>query len=148
MPPHRWSPKVIDVCVEGLEKICPNCSKTFWICKRCWRGQKYCGDPCRADVRKRNHRLIERRYASTPKGKESRRRRQRKFRKIRLALRTVTDHTSNQCRKNIKDNPQAFMNAKNECSCCKNKVSPLSLERKDMKNLNIYFSFSRWNRSL
>lgn len=79
---------------SGFEIVCGACSTRFAICRSCFRGQKYCSDPCRtkgySSVRKKNQNKYERsdlgretrrRYQTSESGKENHRRRQRVYRK-------------------------------------------------------------------
>jgi hypothetical protein len=56
-----------------VEVCCPWCGARFYVCRRCWRGQAYCGEECRILGRGRVHREAQRRYRQTPKGKKAHR---------------------------------------------------------------------------
>ena len=56
-----------------VEVCCPWCGARFYVCRRCWRGQAYCGEECRILGRRRVHREAQRRYRQTPKGKKAHR---------------------------------------------------------------------------
>ena len=78
----------------GLELTCPVCSITFLYCEHCWRGHKYCSPACRHEGRKRNRRATEKKFCTTLKGKECRRKRQKNFRIRKILGSKVTDHSS------------------------------------------------------
>jgi len=67
--------------LQGLEAIflllievaCRWCGRTFYVCRRCWRGQAYCGEVCRRLGSQRAHREAQRRYRQTGKGKKAHR---------------------------------------------------------------------------
>ena len=50
------------------------------MCRRCWRGHAYCGDPCRLAARLENHRKSQRLYRQTAKGREAHRQGERRRR--------------------------------------------------------------------
>ncbi len=49
---------------------CRWCGLSFYICRRCWRGQAYCSDECRMAGYKKRHREAQRKYRQTQKGKK------------------------------------------------------------------------------
>ena len=56
-----------------VEVCCRRCGLRFYVCRRCWRGQAYCGEACRILGRRRVHREAQRRYRQTAKGKKAHR---------------------------------------------------------------------------
>ena len=56
-----------------VEVSCPWCGAKFYVCRRCWRGQAYCGEECRILGRHRVHPEAQRRYRQTPQGKKAHR---------------------------------------------------------------------------
>ncbi len=70
-----------------------DCGVMFFICRSCYRGQVYCGDVCRRQMRREQRRRANRRYQQDPGVREDHCQRQRVYRKRRREGR-VTDHTS------------------------------------------------------
>ena len=66
----------------------------FWICQRCYRGQRYCSDRCRVKTRRQQRREANRRHQQSREGRLDHRDRQRAYR-LRRARARVTDHTRN-----------------------------------------------------
>jgi len=66
----------------------------FSICEHCWRGQKYCSPECSRAARVIRRRITEQRYANSPKGRLSRRLRQKNFRIRKILEAGVTDHST------------------------------------------------------
>jgi len=58
---------------------CERCRKLIVLCTKCIGGRRYC-DPCGEEANKESVRECGRRYQSTPKGKESHRARQQRYR--------------------------------------------------------------------
>ena len=56
-----------------VEICCHWCEMSFLICRRCWRGQRYCSEECRRSGRSRIHQQAQRRYRQTAKGKKAHR---------------------------------------------------------------------------
>ena len=52
-----------------LQIECRWCGTVFCICRRCWRGQRYCRAECRIAAKRKAHREVQRRYRRTEKGK-------------------------------------------------------------------------------
>ena len=52
---------------------CRWCGLIFCICRSCFRGQAYCGDPCRIAGKRKNHREAQRKYRQSDKGKKAHR---------------------------------------------------------------------------
>jgi len=56
-----------------VEVCCRGCGLRFYVCRRCWRGQAYCGEECRTLGKRRVQREAQRRYRQTAKGKKAHR---------------------------------------------------------------------------
>lgn len=77
----------------GIERTCPGCGVRFQYCEHCWRGHKYCSQVCSREGRRRNRLSADKKYSLTPKGRENRRLRQKKFRERKKSRASVTDHS-------------------------------------------------------
>ena len=55
------------------------CGRVFYICRSCWRGQAYCGDPCRTKAQVQQHRKANKKHQDSPEGRDDHRDRQRKY---------------------------------------------------------------------
>jgi hypothetical protein len=69
------------------------CGLMFFVCRRCYRGQTYCSDPCRHTTRRQQRRKANRRYQQDAEVRLDHRDRQREYRKRRCERR-VTDQSS------------------------------------------------------
>ena len=69
---------------------CKHCGGIFYVCRRCWRGQVYCGDRCRKICQRESQREAQRRYRRTEKGKKTHRDYEQK-RRIKKNKKTVAD---------------------------------------------------------
>jgi len=58
-----------------------DCGKLFYLCRRCFRGQRYCSPACRQEVRRRQHRAASARYQGSPEGRSGHRDWQRAYRR-------------------------------------------------------------------
>ena len=67
----------------------PGCGTVFYLCGSCYRGQAYCGHPCRATAQRRQRRRANARHQRSPEGRLDHRDRQRAYRARRR--RRVTD---------------------------------------------------------
>ena len=56
-----------------LEIECRWCGTRFCICRRCWRGQMYCGEECGKTAKLHAHREAQRRYRRTERGRRAHR---------------------------------------------------------------------------
>lgn len=72
---------------------CRRCSRIFYICHSCWRGQAYCRDSCRHHSQREAHRLAQQRYRQTTKGREAHRQAER-MRRMQVSEKTVADASS------------------------------------------------------
>jgi hypothetical protein len=48
--------------IVGLECRAPGCGRRFWLCRKCYRGQRYCSEPCRERGYRECGRARQRRY--------------------------------------------------------------------------------------
>jgi hypothetical protein len=48
--------------IVGLECRAPGCGRRFWLCRRCYRGQRYCSEACRERGYREHSRARQRRY--------------------------------------------------------------------------------------
>jgi hypothetical protein len=69
------------------------CRALFFICRSCYRGQRYCTQACRELTRREQRRAANRRHQQSPEGRLDHRDHQRAYRQ-RLLLRRVTDQGS------------------------------------------------------
>ena len=70
-------------CVSSLSCrlfLCGRCRRQVVICRRCDRGQVYCGPDCALEVRRRNQREARRRYQATDRGRRMHVDRSREYR--------------------------------------------------------------------
>lgn len=63
-----------------LEVCCGWCRSIFLICSSCYRGQRYCGAPCRTGGRRVSVRTAQRRYAASEEAREDQAERMRAYR--------------------------------------------------------------------
>ncbi len=70
----------------------PGCGVLFFICRSCYRGQRYCSGPCRQTARREQRRAANRRHQQSDEGRLDHRDRQRAYRQRRIAR--VTDQGS------------------------------------------------------
>ena len=69
---------------------CSRCGVFFHVCRRCYRGQRYCGPSCGLAARRCFHRAAQKRYRQTPRGRQCRREAARRHRRLH-AKRSVDD---------------------------------------------------------
>lgn len=78
-------------CISSLSCrlfLCGRCHRQVVICRRCDRGQIYCGPECALEVRRRNQREARRRYQASDRGRRMHAERSRQYR---AGGRRVTD---------------------------------------------------------
>jgi hypothetical protein len=94
MPPETVSDRPVPL----RERTCRfgGCQKSFYVCQRCDRGQRYCSPECRDAARKLQHRSAVARYQRTPNGRRRHADHQRALRERRRARaeNKVTDPSS------------------------------------------------------
>lgn len=83
----RWEVVVI---VLLLILHCGGCGVPFHVCRRCYRGQRYCGPSCGLAAKRCFHRAAQKRYRQTPHGRQCRREAARRHRRLH-AKRSVDD---------------------------------------------------------
>ena len=123
---------------EGISIHCPHCGNIFSICKKCWRGQRYCSLSCRKTARKNNLKKYQKKYLSTDKGKHSNNVRQKRFKKKQIS---VTHHSS-KVEKHALFFPRIKTKSKeNICITCHTSIDSLHSLTSKIK----FFSFCRFN---
>lgn len=60
-----------DVLLRVVQCRC--CGLFFHVCRSCWRGQAYCGERCRRMRQRLLHRIAQRKYRHTDKGRKTHR---------------------------------------------------------------------------
>ena len=76
------------------QRVC-RCGTTFYICRSCDRGQRYCSQGCRQKARRQQRREANRRHQQSPEGRLDHRDRQERYRQgLRFRQMRVTDHGS------------------------------------------------------
>ena len=88
-PPARARGEVVAI-VLLLCFRCGGCGISFHVCRRCWRGQRYCGPACGVRAKRLLHRAAQKRYRQTPHGRHRRREAARRHRRLH-AKKTVDD---------------------------------------------------------
>ena len=78
------------MALVGIDVSCRRCSKLFFVCRACWRGQAYCSNECRREGALAMRREAGRRYQASVAGRERHRARQRAFRRRHGASPRVT----------------------------------------------------------
>ena len=76
--------------------FCALCGEMFFVCRRCERGQRYCGTACRQEARRRKCREYNRKYQDKKKGRLKHALRQEAFvqrQALARASKEVTDHS-------------------------------------------------------
>ena len=82
------TPIVQATLVPLLEIPCRWCGGLFCICRRCWRGHRYCCERCRQEAKQTAHRESQRRYRQTEKGRKNHRQAEKR-RRMGLSKKTV-----------------------------------------------------------
>lgn len=117
----------------GVQVSCAICNKDFSICRKCWRGQKYCSKACSKEARRRSRIKSQEKYRKSRKGRLKQSEYQNKFRSKEDEEKIVSDHSS-------KVEPDQIKRAQDLtiCICCGSRISELiPLE------MNKLFSFHR-----
>ncbi len=63
------------------EIICDCCSRIFFVCRKCYRGQAYCSVKCQEAGYREKHRERQKKYQNSEKGKKTRSRAGKRRRK-------------------------------------------------------------------
>ena len=116
---------------DGVCIVCQWCGLECFVCRSCWRGQKYCSKDCSGKGYRRNHRNSQAKYSGTEKGRKSHRLRQRRHR-----LKNIeTDEATTKCSRPVKLLPPI-----SDCCFCGNPIGHIyHLTRNDLN----FFSFRR-----
>lgn len=115
--------------MQGHCIFCSVCSSFFFICIKCFRGQKYCSLPCKRLGYRLTQQKSNRKYAASLDGKLDNRDRNRLYRKRKKPNKNiVTENTSNQRPDHIDHDPDKAQ----LCVKCGTKVIFL------MRDLNEY----------
>ncbi len=61
---------------------CKYCKTSFYMCRACFRGHKYCSDKCRKIVRDKSQRKSQNKYRTSLKGRETHNRYEQNRRRI------------------------------------------------------------------
>ena len=72
----------------------PGCGALFYVCRPCYRGQRYCRDVCRKAARREQERRSNERHQRTEWGRLDHRDRQRAYRERKTLVAFVTDQGS------------------------------------------------------
>jgi hypothetical protein len=93
--------KIGDLPILLLLQIrCGWCHLIFYLCRSCWRGHRYCSDPCRLAAKRKQRCEAQRRYRQTAKGKkthcedENRRRHGLSKKKVKKNMKNMDDASS------------------------------------------------------
>lgn len=107
---------------------CARCYQPVSICSRCDRGNIYCGSTCSERKRVLNHRIANRKYQRSLKGRLKHAERQRRYREWKMATATkVTDQGSPVLPPNdvLPDRPNEARTVTTYCHFCGEPVSLL-----------------------
>ena len=64
----------------GVHIFCGHCAHSFLICRSCYRGHRYCSEPCRESGYRARRRAARQRHESSPEGRQDHRDRQQEYR--------------------------------------------------------------------
>lgn len=56
-----------------VQILCPQCGCYFCVCRKCWRGQKYCGRECKQEGYIKIRKKAKKEYQNSENGKRKRR---------------------------------------------------------------------------
>lgn len=106
---------------------CSRCHIQVFICSRCDRGNIYCGPCCSQESRVQNHRIANRKYQKSLKGKQKHAERQRRYRERKKN--NVTDQSSSHLPSNDlllgePNEKKSRMESIIHCHFCGEEVSP------------------------
>lgn len=122
--------------MDGVGLSCALCGTEFALCRRCWSGQWYCSERCSSDARRRSRRKAQNKYAKTPKGRASQRRRNRTLR-LKKSKKIETDQTPIEDQSVLEIAPGGGF-----CRCCGGPIGTL-LRITRGRESPFYFSFRR-----
>lgn len=80
--------------MEGVQVCCGICGHNFSVCRKCWRGQKYCSKLCSKEARHRLRIKVQAKYRKSQKGKLKQSNHQNKYRAQKKKEKIVSDHSS------------------------------------------------------
>ena len=130
----------------GITQSCLNCSVSFSVCSKCWRGQKFCSESCRAEKRKYQTKSAGLRYRKSAKGKANHLKRQNRYRK-RLKSKKVTHQSSANLTKKLKPLPSVPL-PQGTCYRCGKRISFI-VQMKDLiaMSLRPFLKDKKYDRS-
>ena len=110
------------MALAGIEITCPTCQKKWIICKKCYRGNKYCTSHCQVVGNKEKRKLAQIKYARSRKGQLNQSKRQRKYR-LKLVknkrIKKTLRETKKVTHRSIKKSQYELINIeKLQCWCC------------------------------
>ena len=84
------------MCSEVLliELECKHCQLRFNICRKCYRGHRYCSSSCRREAQLMAHRKAQSRYRTSNKGRQAHSRNEKK-RRMGKSKKTMADESTN-----------------------------------------------------
>lgn len=108
--------------IEGFELACKTCFIIFWICRRCYRGHRYCSKSCSHVGRRTSQRIARQKHQRSAEGRADHRDRQQAYRD-RLKERTgKSDPVTDQCFDASQTSVQVSIELKSTtpdvCICC------------------------------
>ncbi len=106
--------------MHGVQVSCSICNKDFSICRKCWRGQKYCSKACSKEARRCNRIKSQEKYRKSRNGKFKQSKHQNNFRSKKDEEKIVSDHSSKVEPDQIKRLPDLTI-----CICCGSRISEL-----------------------
>jgi hypothetical protein len=75
--------------------LCARCRTTFYMCRSCYRGHKYCSDVCRLEARNHQLKAARKRHRQSPEGRLDHRDQMRRLRAVwKTKSKAVVDQTS------------------------------------------------------
>ena len=127
--------------MDGVLLRCGCCGNAFIVCRRCWRGQRYCNKSCSRRASLCAHQQSQRKYSGTIRGRRSHSIRQKRYRKKRSVEKTETDATTTLTKDAIK--PAYHRENCHVCGGIVRRVVELNLLKQDGSRFGTYFSFRR-----
>ena len=104
---------------KQLKRIkCQCCGRVFEICRRCYRRQVYCSEKCRRSGYIERHRIAQRKYQKSLKGKNKRNEAGKRRRKGRKKYTGALRHILQTCRELIIIKQNIMKNSGNKRGKC------------------------------
>lgn len=140
--------------------ICGCCSTSFWVCRSCYRGQKYCGDRCRKRIRRQKCREYNRIHQQSPEGRLDHSDRQRAYmqrRDLVLAEATLKKMTDQSRKNELRDGRVGFVQKTDDettnkrwprCSVCGRRGVPMNLKAAECSPLSSLLCVTTWKTLL